>query len=157
MRGVNKAILVGTLGKDPEVRHMPNGKAVANFSVATSEQWKDKQTGERKEATEWHRIVCFERLAEIVGEYLVKGSQGYIEGQIKTRKWEKDGVTHYSTEIHAREMQMLGSPQNRSHGQAGQQSAGNPPPQRQAPPPRQQGIAAGRTSEPDPFDDDIPF
>lgn len=108
-RGVNKVILVGNLGKDPEVRYMPNGGAVANVTVATSEQWKDKQTGEQKERTEWHNVVFYQRLAEIVGEYLKKGSQIYVEGSLRTRKWQdKNGNDRYTTEIIASEMQMLG-------------------------------------------------
>ncbi len=137
MRGVNKAIIVGHLGKDPEVRHMPNGKAVANFSIATSEQWKDKQTGERKEATEWHNVVVFDRLAEIAGEYLTKGAAVYIEGKIKTRKWQdKDGRDRYTTEIHANELQMLG---------------GKPEAARPAREPANKPDTAPE------FDDDIPF
>ncbi len=110
MAGVNKAILIGNLGKDPEVRYTPDGTAVANFSIATSEQWKDKATGEKREKTEWHRIVAFRRLGEICGEYLSKGRQVYIEGRIQTRDWEdKDGNKRYTTEIVADKMQMLGS------------------------------------------------
>lgn len=109
-RGVNKVILVGNLGADPEVRYMPNGGAVANITVATTESWKDKQTGQQQEKTEWHRVVFFARLAEIVGEYLKKGSQIYVEGRLQTRKWQnKEGVDQYTTEIVANEMQMLGS------------------------------------------------
>ena len=110
MAGVNKAIVVGRLGRDPEVRYTPSGMAVANFSVATSEEWKDKDSGEKKERTEWHRIVAWRRLGEICGEYLRKGSQVYIEGKIQTREWEdRDGVKRYTTEIVAQTMQMLGS------------------------------------------------
>jgi single-strand DNA-binding protein len=108
MASVNKVILVGALGRDPEVRFMPNGEAVANFSMATSENWKDKD-GVKQEKTEWHNIVMYRKLAELAGEYLKKGSPIYIEGKLKTRKWEKDGVTRYSTEIIADNMQMLGS------------------------------------------------
>lgn len=109
MRGVNKAIIVGNLGQDPETRYLQNGDPVTNLSVATSEQWKDKNSGEKKEKTEWHRVVMFKRLAEIAAEYLRKGSQVYIEGKIQTRKWQdKDGNDRYSTEIVASEMQMLG-------------------------------------------------
>ena len=108
-RGVNKVILVGNLGKDPEIRYSPSGAAIANITIATSEGWKDKQTGEMKEKTEWHKIVAFQRLAEIMGEYLRKGSQVYIEGKLQTRKWQdKDGQDRYTTEIIANEMQMLG-------------------------------------------------
>jgi single-strand DNA-binding protein len=106
MASVNKAILLGNLGKDPEVRYMPNGEAVANFSIATTENWKDK-SGVKQEKTEWHNIVMYRKLAEIAGEYLKKGSSVYLEGRIQTRKWEKDGVTRYSTEIIADQMQML--------------------------------------------------
>lgn len=110
MAGVNKVILVGNLGKDPEVRYTPSGSAVANFSIATSEEWKDKNTGEKQERTEWHRIVAFGRLGEICGEYLHKGRQVYIEGRIQTREWEdRDGNKRYTTEVIAREMKMLGS------------------------------------------------
>ena len=115
-RGINRVILVGHLGQDPEVRYMPNGNAVANISVATSETWKDKQTGEQKDRTEWHRVVIFGRLAEIAGEYLKKGSQVYIEGQLQTRKWQdQSGIDHYTTEIVVNiggTMQMLGSREN---------------------------------------------
>ena len=110
MAGINKAIIVGRLGRDPEVRYTPDGTAVANFSVATSEEWKDKNTGEKREKTEWHRIVAFRRLGEICGEYLSKGRQVYIEGRIQTRDWEdKDGNKRYTTELVADKMQMLGS------------------------------------------------
>ncbi len=109
MAGVNKAILIGNLGKDPEVRYTPDGTAMANFSIATSEQWKDKATGEKREKTEWHRIVAFRRLGEICGEYLSKGKQVYVEGKIQTQSWEKDGITRYTTEVVANTMQMLGS------------------------------------------------
>lgn len=108
-RGVNKVILVGTLGRDPETRYMPSGGAVTNLNLATSESWKDKQTGEKKESTEWHRVVLFNKLAEIAAEYLRKGQQVYIEGALRTRKWQnKEGQDQYTTEIVASEMQMLG-------------------------------------------------
>jgi len=116
MASVNKVILVGNLGKDPESRYMPNGDAVVNITLATTDTWKDKGTGEKKEATEWHRVVFFRKLAEIAGQYLKKGSQVYIEGSLKTRKWEKDGHTNYTTEIVADSMQMLGSRQGMSSG-----------------------------------------
>lgn len=126
MAGVNKAIIIGRLGQDPEIRYFQDGTAVANFSVATSEEWKDKETGEKRERTEWHRIVAFKRLAEICGQYLAKGRQVYIEGRIQTREWEdRDGNKRYTTEIVASTMQMLGSksdaaPQNAyGGGQAG--------------------------------------
>jgi single-strand DNA-binding protein len=108
MRGVNLVIIVGNLGQDPEVRYTPSGDAVANLSVATSESWKDKNTGEKQERTEWHRIVAFRKLAEIMGEYLKKGSKVYIEGKLQTRKWQdKNGVERYTTEIVADRMEML--------------------------------------------------
>ena len=109
-RGVNKAIIVGTLGRDPEIKHTAGGSAVANIAVATNESWKDKSTGERVEKTEWHRIVIFGKLAEIAAQYLKKGSQVYFEGRLQTRKWQgQDGQDRYTTEIVASEMQMLGS------------------------------------------------
>ena len=108
-RGVNKVILLGNVGQDPQSRAMPSGKAVVNLRIATSKQWRDKQTGENKESTEWHTVVMFDRLAEIAAEYLRKGSQVYIEGELRTRKWQdKEGHDRYSTEIVANEMQMLG-------------------------------------------------
>ncbi len=109
-RGINKVILIGNLGKDPETQSLPSGSAVTNVTVATTEGWKDKQSGEKKELTEWHRVVFFDRLAEIAGQYLKKGSKVYIEGSLRTRKWQdKDGKDHYTTEIRANEMQMLDS------------------------------------------------
>ena len=144
-RGVNKVIMVGNLGKDPEVRYMPNGNAVANITVATSESWKDKQTGEPQERTEWHRVVLFRRLGEIAGEYLKKGSQVYIEGKLQTRKWQDNsGNDRYTTEIVADNMQMLGS--------RGGGSAGFQPDAAKA---KQQPVPA--TAAADDFDDDIPF
>jgi single-strand DNA-binding protein len=111
MAGVNKAVLIGHLGRDPELRYTPSGSAVANFSIATSEEWKDKDTGEKQERTEWHRIVAWGKLGEICGEYLHKGSQIYVEGRIQTRSWEdREGIKRYTTEIVAQSMQMLGSP-----------------------------------------------
>ncbi|MEN9424617.1 MAG: single-stranded DNA-binding protein [Pseudomonadota bacterium] len=107
-RGINKVILVGTVGKDHEMKYMPSGDAIANISVATNDSWKDKNTGEKKEITEWHRVVFFRQLADIAGKYLRKGQQVYIEGSLKTRSWEKDGQKHYATEIVASDMQMLG-------------------------------------------------
>ena len=156
-RGVNKVILVGNLGKDPESRYMPNGKAVTNFSVATSESWKDKQTGEQREQTEWHNIVMYERLAEIAAEYLKKGSQVYLEGRLRTRKWQdKEGRDRYTTEIIANEMQMLGS---RGGGGAGGGDFGGGGESRARPAPA--GAGGGRApvteSGPGEFDDDIPF
>ena len=108
MSGINKVILIGHLGKDPEMRQASSGDAIANFSIATSEEWKDKETGEKKQKTEWHRIVAFKRLGEICGEYLSKGSQVYVEGRLQTRSWEKEGVTKYTTEIIASSVQFLG-------------------------------------------------
>jgi len=116
-RGVNKVILVGNLGKDPEIRYMPNGNAVANLTLATTESWKDKQTGDQQEKTEWHRIVMFRRLAEIAGEYLKKGSQVYIEGKIRTRQWQdQQGQKRFTTEIVAQNMVMLGRAGERAEG-----------------------------------------
>ncbi|EAT3775138.1 single-stranded DNA-binding protein, partial [Salmonella enterica] len=127
-RGVNKVILVGTLGQDPEVRYMQGNKAVANLSLATNESWRDKQTGEMKEKTEWHRVVLFGKLAEVAGEYLKKGAQVYIEGQLRTRKWtDQTGVEKYTTEIVVGQngsMQMLGGRQGGGAGAGGQQQSG---------------------------------
>jgi single-strand DNA-binding protein len=157
MASVNKVILVGNLGKDPETRFMPNGDQVTNITVATSESWKDKQSGEQREATEWHRVVFFRRLAEVAGQYLKKGSQVYIEGKIKTREWEKDGVKRYTTEIHADEMKMLGKREGMGgdgppreggeRGRGGQsgQGGGQKPAENKP---------AGNFND---FDDDIPF
>jgi single-strand DNA-binding protein len=124
MASVNKVILMGGLGRDPEVRYMPNGEAVANFSIATTETWKDKQ-GARQEKTEWHNIVTYRKLAEIVGEYLKKGSQIYLEGKLQTRKWEKDGITRYSTEIIMDEMKMLGGKPESGTQRDSEQTSGN--------------------------------
>ena len=120
-RGINKVIIVGNLGNDPETRYMPNGNAVTRVSVATSETWKDRDSGQSNERTEWHRIVFFNRLGEIAGEYLKKGSKIYVEGQLRTNQWEKDGQKHYTTEIIGREMQMLDS---RGEGFGGSQGGG---------------------------------
>ncbi len=121
-KGVNKVILIGNLGSDPEVRYLPGGDAVTNLSVATSESWKDKQSGEMQERTEWHRVVLFRRLAEVAGEYLKKGAKVYIEGRIRTRKWQdQGGQDRYTTEIHGDEMQML---DRASGGQGGGQGGG---------------------------------
>ena len=146
-RGVNKVILIGNLGQDPEVKYMPSGGAVTNVTVATSESWKDKNTGEQKENTEWHRVVFFRRLAEIAGEYLKKGSKVYIEGKLQTRKWQdQSGNDRYTTEIVANEMQMLDS---RGGGGGYSQSSGasSSPASSAAP-------AGGGMGD---FDDDIPF
>ena len=123
MASINKVILVGNLGQDPEVKYMPSGGAVTNLSIATTDSWKDKSTGEKRENTEWHRVVFFNRLAEIAGEYLRKGSQVYIEGNLRTRSWEDNGIKKYSTEIVAREMQMLGSRAGGGGDYAPQQSS----------------------------------
>ncbi len=155
-RGINKVILVGNLGKDPETRYMPNGKAVTNFTVATSESWKDKQTGEQREQTEWHNIVMYDRLAEIAAEYLRKGSQVYVEGKLRTRKWQdKEGRDRYTTEINANEMQMLGSRggARRRHRVARRAARGHRRWRRRWCRART-GCAAGRDES---FDDDIPF
>ena len=167
-RGINKVILVGNLGNDPEKRALPNGNAVTNISVATSESWKDRESGQTTDRTEWHRVVFFNRLAEVAAQYLTKGSKVYIEGQLRTRQWDKDGQKHCSTEIIAREMQMLDSRgenmggANMGGGNAGggydqsnsapSSSAGNP------------GANAGGSSAPtydappaEDFNDDIPF
>jgi len=154
-RGINKVIIVGNVGGDPETRYMPSGSAVTNLTVATNESWKDKQSGEQKERTEWHRVAMFNRLAEIAAEYLRKGSQVYIEGKLRTRKWQdKSGNDRYTTEIIADEMQMLGgrggsgggnfgdrAPSGGGHQGGGSSGGGNAPPQ----------------PGPDDFDDDIPF
>ena len=147
MSSINQATVVGHLGRDPEIRYLPSGEAVANFSVATTEKWKDKATGEPREEVEWHRISVFGRLAEIVGEYLKKGTLVYVQGKLKTRKYtDKDGVDRYATEIRAETMKMLGGRQD------GERSA----PQRQAAPQRQQAPAAASSGFDD-MDDDIPF
>ncbi|TKB56026.1 single-stranded DNA-binding protein [Ferrimonas aestuarii] len=127
-RGINKVIIVGNLGQDPEVRYMPNGNAVANFTVATSETWKDKNTGEQKEQTEWHRITMYRRLAEIAGEYLRKGSKVYLEGRLQTRKWQdNNGQDRYTTEILVNDMQMLDSRGGQQGGQGGGFGGGQQP------------------------------
>lgn len=156
-RGVNKVIIVGNLGQDPETRYMPSGAAVTNFTVATNESWKDKQTGEQKDRTEWHRVAMFNRLAEIAAEYLRKGSQVYIEGKLRTRKWQgQDGQDRYTTEIIADEMQMLGGRGGAggggSFGGGGQQGGGQQGGGQQG-----GGGNAPPQPGPDDFDDDIPF
>ena len=146
-RGINKVILVGNVGQDPETRYMPNGNAVTNITLATSETWKDKNTGEQQERTEWHRVTFYQRLAEIVAEYVKKGSKLYIEGRLQTRSWEQDGIKRYATDIIANEMQMLDSRGSGGGGGSYQ--------------PAQQSVAS-EPAEPAPadmgdFDDDIPF
>ncbi|WP_241084942.1 single-stranded DNA-binding protein [Candidatus Vondammii sp. HM_W22] len=150
-RGVNKVILIGNLGQEPEVRYMPNGNAVANVTIATSESWKDKNTGENQERTEWHRVVFFRRLAEIVGEYLKKGSKVYIEGKLQTRKWQdQGGQDRYTTEIVADQMQMLDSRGGGSAEFGAGQTASAPRQQ------QQQSVPAAPMPD-NGFDDDIPF
>ncbi len=154
MASVNKVILVGNLGKDPETRYMPNGDQVTNITVATSETWKDKNSGEQKESTEWHRVVFFRRLAEIAGQYLKKGSQVYIEGKLKTRKWQgQDGQDRYTTEIHADEMKMLGKREGMG-GDGPRDSGGSRGGQEPRKPAAQPAAAGGNFND---FDDDIPF
>ncbi|MGB0468113.1 MAG: single-stranded DNA-binding protein [Pontibacterium sp.] len=141
-RGVNKVILVGNLGGDPEVRYMPSGGAVTNVTIATSESWKDKQSGQQQERTEWHRVVFFNRLAEIAGEYLRKGSKVYVEGSLRTRKWQDNsGQDKYTTEIVASEMQMLDSRGGEGGYQPQQSGYGNQPPQQQPQQQQQQQVA----------------
>ncbi len=149
MRGVNKVILIGNVGGDPETRYMPNGNAVTNITLATTDSWKDKQTGQLQERTEWHRVVLFGKVAEIAGEYLRKGSQCYIEGRLQTREWEKDGAKRYTTEVvvdMGGTMQLLGGKRD---GQQQDQAARQPAPRQQSSqqPPQQD----------DRFDDDIPW
>jgi single-strand DNA-binding protein len=138
-RGVNKVILVGNVGQDPETKYMPNGGAVTNLTLATSETWKDKNTGEQQEKTEWHRITFYQKLAEIVAQYVKKGSKLYVEGRLQTRSWEQDGVKRYATEIIANEMQMLDTRQG-----------GDKPQQQQKGPPQSNGPD-------DDFDSSVPF
>ena len=161
-RGINKVILIGNLGQDPETKYMPSGGAVTNVSLATSESWRDKQSGEQQERTEWHRVVFFNRLAEIAGEYLRKGGKVYIEGSLRTRKWQgQDGQDRYTTEIVANEMQMLDS-----RGETGMSEGGYQPREPKSAaaaaatqPGRQKDAGAQPQNPPgfDSFDDDIPF
>lgn len=166
MASINKVIIIGNLGKDPEVRYTPNGSAVCNITVATSRQWKDKNSGEKQEETEWHRIVFFDRMAEIAGEYLKKGRPVYVEGRLKTRKWtDKDGVEKYTTEIMAENMQLLGGREGGGGGggeegggggySRGSQGGGG---ERSAPASRPASKPAAKSSTGfDDMDDDIPF
>ncbi len=161
MASVNKVIIVGNLGRDPEMRYMPSGGAVCNVSIATSRNWKDKASGERKEETEWHRVVFFDRLAEIAGEYLKKGRSVYIEGRLQTRKYtDKDGVEKYSTEVIAQEMQMLGGREgggdDHERAPAQERSGGG---HGRSAPAAGSGSSGGKTAstEFDKLDDDIPF
>ncbi len=147
-RGVNKVILVGNLGQDPDVRYTADGRAIANISIATTDSWKDKNTGEQQDRTEWHRVVFFSRLAEIVSEYLKKGAQVYVEGRLQTRKWQdKDGNDRYTTEIVANEMQMLGGRSGGTADFSGNSGGGQ----------KQQASAAAPAPTMDDLDDDIPF
>ena len=141
-RGINKVILVGNLGRDPETRYLPSGGAVTNVSLATSRSWKDRDSGEQKEKTEWHRVVFFNRLGEIAGEYLKRGSKVYVEGELRTREWEKEGQKHFTTEIVANEMQMLDS----KGGNTDFDTNNNP-----------SSGAPSSLSSTDIIDDDIPF
>ena len=162
-RGINKVILVGNLGNDPETRYLPSGGAVTNISIATSETWKDKQTGQPQERTEWHRVVFFNRLAEIAGEYLRKGSKVYVEGALRTRKWQdQSGQDRYSTEIVASEMQMLDSrgmgPDGAGQSQQGERSAPRPPGGGGGNSPQAAPSGGGQPDDDfGAFDDDIPF
>ena len=167
-RGINKVILVGNLDNDPETRYLPDGNAVTNISIATSESWKDKNTGQQNERTEWHRVVFFRRLAEIAGEYLKKGSKVYVEGQLRTRQYEKEGQKHYSTEIVANEMQMLDSRGDNMGGGGGNYNQSNNQPNNNQPNNNQSNNNNGGGSNsnsapaydsppPEDFDDDIPF
>lgn len=144
-RGINKVILIGNLGRDPEVRYTQDGQAVVNFPLATSMEWKDKATGEKREKTEWHRVVAFGRLGEICGEYLNKGKQVYIEGRLQTRSWDQDGVTRYTTEIVASEMQMLGTKSQDGGGSYSREGSSS------------SGSGSQQPPTPDTIDDDIPF
>ena len=169
MASVNKVIIVGNLGRDPEMRTFPSGDRVANVTIATTDKWKDKTSGEMKEATEWHRVVFNGRLAEIVGEYLRKGSQVYVEGSLRTRKWtDQQGVEKFTTEIRADQMQMLGSRQGMGapssddggggdYGDSAPRRAPAPQQQRSAPPAAQRPAAQKPSSGFDDMDDDIPF
>ena len=152
-RGVNKVILVGSCGQDPEIKYLPNGNAVCNLSLATSEQWTDKQTNQKVEKTEWHRVSLFGKVAEIAGEYLRKGSQVYIEGKLQTREWEKDGIKRYTTEIVVDmrgTMQLLGGKPDGGNSQPKPQQQSRPSPSSAAPKPQP-------APDFDSFDDDIPF
>lgn len=160
MASINKVILIGNLGRDPEVRYTPSGSAVCNVTLATTRNWKDKNSGDKVEETEWHRIVFYDRLAEIAGEYLKKGRPVYVEGRLKTRKWQdKDGVEKYTTEIIAEQMQLLGSREGMGGGDA--EGGGGERPQRSAPAqrpaPRSAPAAQKSSTGFDDMDDDIPF
>jgi single-strand DNA-binding protein len=159
-RGINKVIIVGNLGKDPETRYLPSGGAVTNVTIATSESWTDKATNEKKEKTEWHKVVFFNKLGEIAGQYLKKGSQVYVEGALRTRKWEKDGIDHYTTEIVASEMQMLGGKPGGGTGSMseGGSSGGGYAERSGGGAARKPAATSAQTAQEPPFeDDDIPF
>ncbi|TAJ51371.1 MAG: single-stranded DNA-binding protein [Nevskiaceae bacterium] len=165
-RGVNKVILIGNLGKDPEVRYLPSGGAVTNVTIATSESWTDKATNEKKEKTEWHNVVFFNKLAEIAGQYLKKGAKVYVEGSLRTRKWEKDGIDRYTTEIVVSDMQMLdgrggeggGAGAGGGGGGYARSSGYDQPPARSSAPARPAAPAPAPMPEHGGFDDDdIPF
>ncbi|SDT94218.1 single-stranded DNA-binding protein [Halopseudomonas salegens] len=162
-RGVNKVILIGNLGGDPDVRYLPNGNAVANITLATTDSWKDKQSGQMQERTEWHRVVFFGRVAEVVGEYARKGSKLYVEGRLQTREWEKDGVKRYTTEVVVDlggQMQLLDGRSQGGDAPAPRQSAPRQQPQQpsqQQRPEQQPAAAQQATPDYDSFDDDIPF
>ena len=165
-RGINKVMLIGNLGRDPETRYAQNGSAVTRFSIATSESWKDRTSGEQQERTEWHNVVCFARLAEIAGEYLRKGSKVYIEGSLRTSSWEANGEKKYRTEINARELQMLDSRGSMGDGVFGGSSTPNDgfasPPSgfgasQNAGPVGGAAAATGSSLSDDDFEDDIPF
>ena len=158
MASVNKVILVGNLGADPETRFMPNGDAVANVRLATTESWKDKATGEKREITEWHRVVFYRKLAEIVGQYLKKGSAVYVEGRIRTRKWQdKEGQERYTTEIEANEMQMLGGRSGGGSSSGGEAEYGGSMPSSAAPSASRGAAPAKKAPSFEDMDDDIPF
>lgn len=161
-RGVNKVILIGNVGGDPETRYMPNGNAITNITLATTDSWKDKQTGQQQERTEWHRVVFFGKLAEIAGEYLRKGSQCYIEGRLQTREWEKDGVKRYTTEIVVDmngSMQLLGGRGGNADDapRASRPAAASRPQQSDTRPAAQPAAPQPAPADYDSFDDDIPF
>ncbi|MBA2652033.1 MAG: single-stranded DNA-binding protein [Tatlockia sp.] len=156
-RGINKVILVGNVGVDPDVRYLPNGNAVTTLSIATSESWKDKQTGEKQERTEWHRVVCFNRLGEIAGEYLRKGSKLYVEGSLRTRKWQDpQGQDRYTTEIVASDIQMLDS---KGGGSSSYEEMSSAPSQAQQPQAARKPQQTAQVAQDafDELDDDIPF
>ncbi len=155
-RGINKVIIVGNVGGDPETRYMPSGGAVTNLTIATNESWKDKASGERKERTEWHRVAMFNRLAEIAAEYLRKGSQVFIEGKLRTRKWQdKNGQDRYTTEIIADEMQMLGGRAGTGSNNFSNDQQDEMTSELEQQP--QDSVDTARETSPDDFDDDIPF